>query len=105
MSDIQKEKHLKFSHCHDPLQSQQPKQKQPDFPLFQHDPQNAENPKFPFNNWQHYIDPEKEVKRPKRIGFIAQQSMCESHMPDDGLKSPDLPTSHPWFSCASPPKH
>jgi hypothetical protein len=101
MSDSQKEKHAKFSALHFPMQNK----KRPDFPI-KEEPQNDErNPKFPFKNWQHYIDPGVEVKKPRRIGFIAQQSLCETHSPPDDLKSPDLPTSHPWFSCSSPPKH
>lgn len=112
MSDLQKEKHIAFSKCHIPAQNDSKsvtkKERKPDFPVFHHDPQNSANPKFPFNNWQHYIDPGVEVKKPRRIGFIAQQSMCESHNLDDDLRSPtspNLPTSHPWFSCSSPPKH
>lgn len=101
MSDSQKEKSVKFSAMSFP---QNNKQKRPDFPI-KHEPQNdALNPKFPFINWQHYIDPGVEVKKPRRIGFIAQQSMCESHSPNEDLKSPDFPTNHPWFSSTSPPK-
>ncbi len=85
----------------------QQKQKRPDFPIKEEPHNNEKDPKFPFKNWQHYIDPGVEVKKPRRIGFIAQQSLCEAHSPPEDLKSPTFPTSHPWFTpeASSPPKH
>lgn len=62
----------------------------------------SSNPKFPYRDIRHYIDPCCDFPKECQYGYTAQISI-EHHQPNvPKCQSPELPTSHPWFTPSSP---
>lgn len=61
------------------------------------------NPKFPYRDVRHYIDPCCNFPRTCNYGEIAKLSLEQHQSTSDTSHSPLLPTNHPWFHHSKPP--
>ena len=62
----------------------------------------ATNPKFPYRDIRHYIDPCCDFSKKCQFGFTAQSALNQPHSNQIKCRSPELPTSHPWFEPTVP---
>ena len=60
------------------------------------------DPKFPYRDPRHYVDPCLDVQKKSQLGYTAQLTLNQPHPQLDNCHSPELPTSHPWFEPSSP---
>ena len=79
----------------------QQKQRQQRFPITK--PQMCgSNPKFPYRDVRHYIDPCCDFQKKCQYGYTAQISLEHHQHSAPTCHSPELPTSHPWLSLSTP---
>lgn len=58
----------------------------------------ASNQKFPFRDLNHYLEPSRDVKKPKEYGYTAQLSMDKKPLhPVPSCQTPDPQAKNPWF--------
>lgn len=61
------------------------------------------NPKFPYRDPRHYVDPCCDFPKKCQYGYTAQLTLNQPHPHIDNCHSPELPTSHPWFEPSASP--